>query len=187
MDYRNTPNPTEYRGHRFASKSEAIFARVLDRANYPYKPQVECNGHTWDFLVWRYINSQPFVIATRPQNTNVARRSWRPAYIEFKPSEPTDTYIEQKRQLGIELRRNAAQYLLENESDCVVPDVFIVYGSVYEGLRSDQEWFEPNHHTTSYFLIDCGRSFGRPQFERMFQITEQAIQEAKEFRFDLRS
>jgi len=91
--------PTEYRGIRFDSKSEAVFARLLDLHGIDWEHQhpISHEGHDWDFLLWLpdYTSFTAF-----PNGYDVdegcstsARESVRPCLIELKPSEPTDTYL----------------------------------------------------------------------------------------------
>jgi hypothetical protein len=49
------PIPTEYKGVRFRSKSEAVFARTLDlvvgrNLTWTYEPKGH-KGHPWDFEI----------------------------------------------------------------------------------------------------------------------------------------
>lgn len=76
--------PTEYAGVVFRSKSEAIFAKALEIAglSWEYEPNgfVASSGWTPDFLV--------VAVYKRPH-------SLRFVLVEYKPSEPTDTYKNQ--------------------------------------------------------------------------------------------
>jgi hypothetical protein len=75
--------PTEYRGVRFRSKSEAILARCFDIAGWLwlYEPKSNFEGdqpilnvHSWDFLI---ENQSDFQIL-----------------VEYKPTKPTNQYAE---------------------------------------------------------------------------------------------
>lgn len=76
--------PTEYRGIRFRSKSEAIFARALDLAHsgkliWEYEPnEYEVDGWKPDFYVKRQYEGSNY---------------WD-CIIELKPSEVTDTHMD---------------------------------------------------------------------------------------------
>ena len=74
------PTPTEYKGVRFRSKSEAVFARCLDLAgwDWDYEPK-NASGHRWDFLVDR--------------KTEPGSGRERFVFIEYKPSQPTIAYV----------------------------------------------------------------------------------------------
>jgi hypothetical protein len=81
------PRITDYKGIRFRSKSEAIFARSLDIANerpsnvsviWEYEPQeFRYDDYVPDFLVALKFTDAPLYLAL----------------IEYKPSKPTDAYI----------------------------------------------------------------------------------------------
>lgn len=101
--------PTEYKGIRFRSKSEAVFARYLDltldelaetgtaanvasgsRGGFRYEPKTHIDGWNPDFLMWqvdlpheRFEGGNFFSSIPRLNET----------YIEYKPSRPTDTYV----------------------------------------------------------------------------------------------
>lgn len=76
--------PTEYCGVRFRSKSEAIFARVLDIGGYfwEYEPKIFCSSE-WkpDFWVIHQHRHPKKEIAS--------------ILLEYKPRRPTETYLEQ--------------------------------------------------------------------------------------------
>lgn len=79
------PKLTECKGTVFRSKSEAIFARHLDLCglHWVYEPDRSKTDHwiggdhCWDFFVSCFLNCG-FVCS----------------YIEYKPSAPTDTYVQ---------------------------------------------------------------------------------------------
>ena len=80
------PTPTEYMGVRFRSKSEAMFAFHLNKANFLYEYENGKAGeiHDWDFYVFWCDDED--------------RRNFGgcdfPVFVEYKPSKPTDTYIQ---------------------------------------------------------------------------------------------
>ena len=79
--------PTEYKGIRFRSKSEAIFARAMDLAGieaWEYEPAT-FDGYTPDFLVSAKV---PAMILDDGHDLIL---SW---LIEYKPSTPSSAYIE---------------------------------------------------------------------------------------------
>lgn len=104
--------PTEYKGIRFRSKSEAIFARYLDllmaehgsidsfrgrdgkilsgRGGFEYEPRTLVDGWNPDFLLWEVSvphGDEPHFCWNVPTlNTS---------FLEYKPSRPTTTYIEE--------------------------------------------------------------------------------------------
>lgn len=89
MTQQYAARPTEYKGIVFRSKSEAIVARGFDLAGalWWYEPYMfECSdGYVPDFLVThKYVDP-------RFGNTEIIRI----LFVEYKPSTPTDTYIEE--------------------------------------------------------------------------------------------
>ena len=76
--------PTEYKGIRFRSKSEAIFARALDLTPdllWEYEPVETESGWKPDFRVDDYFGPDHTVLSS---------------LVEYKPSRPTDTYMRNK-------------------------------------------------------------------------------------------
>lgn len=72
------PRPTEYKGVRLRSKSEAILARCFDLAGifWDYEPSNN-TGHSWDFFTSGPWGGEP-----------------TDCFIEYKPCRPTATYVE---------------------------------------------------------------------------------------------
>ena len=96
--------PTDYAGTRFRSKSEAIVARAMDLADieWVYEPD-EFDGYTPDFSV----------------NLSVPGWSCLPLsyLIEYKPSKPSDAYME-----------NLGKKIITDPYD----GFFVLYGSQYK-------------------------------------------------------
>jgi hypothetical protein len=123
--------PTEYKGVRFRSKSEAVFARYLDlwleadqgvspRPNrrsgivsrggggFEYEPITMVNGWHPDFMLWRTM--LPSGDGSRFYS-NIPKTEIE--FIEYKPSRPTKTYCE-------EWLQKVGQWIdlsIENESE----------------------------------------------------------------------
>lgn len=78
-----TPTPTEYHGIVFRSKSEALFARVLDLRTdaWIYEPAWLADPDGWvpDFFVLARMTKYPH----------------KAFVIEYKPRIPTETYLKQ--------------------------------------------------------------------------------------------
>ena len=119
------PTPTEYRGVRFRSKSEAIFAALLDTAGFEdwlYEPHfLEVSGYTPDFCVPLVSDHNDLALVI----------------IEYKPAATTATYRNLLTEHCIEMRRKVGL-------EC---DYFIVNGSMFEGLPDvlyleDGKWFQ---------------------------------------------
>lgn len=190
---------TEYSGTVFDSKCEAVFARSLDIVGHEwyYHPVEHC-GHEWDFLVF-------------PKNRHHCRRSFytgkrefrsqrydtpcdfnRPMLIEYKPSTPTFTYINE---------------LIDKTSDCPVESI-VVFGNPWKGI--DHGLYQGHCKPCSYRCFPIFSSFskygwgnfcmmsdsnwtqkkeqpvsGTHCIYELLGITEEIAQQAKEFRFDL--
>lgn len=101
------PTPTEFLGMRMKSKSEAIFAACLHFAGWEiiYEPHSE--DHAWDFVA-----RKPF-------------SAWhRPVYIEYKPSQPTMTYVDNLIEKVRPYADRCSSFF--NHFDC-----FVVWGSPF--------------------------------------------------------
>lgn len=90
--------PTEYKGVVFDSKSEAVFARLLELSGIDLETDhpIRHDGHEWDFLVW---SKSLAMFHSRFDNDGDAytfynHKSVQPVLIELKPSRPTAQYIE---------------------------------------------------------------------------------------------
>lgn len=195
--------PTEYRGIVFKSKSEAVFARCLDLSplvdDWIYEPKGF--AHAWDFGVqltrYMYYWDEPW-----PRDIG-----WS-ALIEYKPTEPTMTYVNNL----IEKVRD------ESQSPQFGWQSYIVWGNPWSGPP-----FKTTGKNRSYVaypvfarlqgeaaLSRCGwggfsprpgewdfnelypEVWGRPfswlfNFEQTFGVTEAMAQEARRYRFDLKS
>ena len=80
------PTPTEYKGVRFRSKSEAMFAFHLDKASiyYEYENGFASEIHNWDFYAFWCDDEE----RSRFYGGDF------PVFIEYKPVKPTTTYIQ---------------------------------------------------------------------------------------------
>lgn len=181
--------PTEYKGVRFDSKSEAVFARTLDLAGHDwvYHPGEHC-GHAWDFLVFpthgqRVVQYTCVCGKGFKSQTPIFQLHYRPVLIEYKPSAPTDTYI-----------RNLTVAMSEQPYESI-----IVWGSPWKpgGTAVSDCCY------TAYPIFSSYAKYGWGDFCRagdngeelpmshrhnikdMLGITERMAQEAKSYRFDL--
>lgn len=184
MDAESKPwraaRPTEFRGVRYDSKSEAVFARALELAGnkWNYHPQSE-GEHDWDFVV------EP---VGKPHRSSVL--GYKTMYVEYKPAAPTDTYIEE----------------LTNSMRATPAESVIVWGSPWNGPVP--ELTADHFYPCCYYVFPVFSSLfgvGWGNFDRgmdngnshpashrhcvndIFGITEEIAQAAKLFRFDLRS
>ncbi|SCX76025.1 hypothetical protein [Desulfoluna spongiiphila] len=161
--------PTEYREIVFDSKSEAVFARTLDLsgAEWKYHPP-EHGNHRWDFLV---------ASSTRPD---------KPTLIEYKPAMPTNTYVD-----------NLVMKMSVDPRESIV-----VWGNPWEGI--DKSIDGPQECCYRVYPIYCSHGkYGWGDFIRLgdnggdwptstrhqtwavLGITEEMVQEAMRYRFDL--
>lgn len=187
-----SPVKTEYKGIVFDSKSEAVFARCLDSAGHAwiYHPSPHC-GHEWDFLVFR----KPFVRSGRKRSFKVGDNYYsnpltfpeyneKPVLIEYKPSEPTMTYV-----------NNLTEKMRANPIESV-----IVYGNPWAGICQSY-YFEHCYNVFPVFSgmckygwgdfspsADCGeyRPISPISFFDEFQISVSDAISASLFRFDLK-
>ena len=94
MDKR--PMPTDYAGVRFRSKSEAVLARMLDIVRERMKKT---------HIAWAYepeiVKTDFAVFITIPDENRVQMIA-----IEYKPSRPSDAYIERWRELMAPYEKN---------------------------------------------------------------------------------
>lgn len=149
--------PTEYKGIRFRSKSEAVFARYLDLciegygglggalASFDYEPETLIDGWNPDFLTWR---------VRRPMGGKCEFRRTVPflfmTFIEYKPSRPTKTYI-------AEWAEHVAAWstmssILESDALALTTTFYIFYGSVFSSaergvvkVESDGKFVDDTH------------------------------------------
>lgn len=165
---------TEYKGIVFDSKSEAVFARTLDLGGHRwvYHPPQHC-GHIWDFLVFRsHMNNEPILV-------------------EYKPQMPTNTYVD-----------NLTEKMRADPKESIV-----VWGNPWDGI--DHSIDGPQECCYRVYPIFCIKTvsgnakYGWGDFIRLADnggdwptsyrhetwdvlgITEEMVQEAKEYRFDL--
>lgn len=82
-----TPRPTEYKGTVFRSKSEAVIARALDVTSFVWEYEPErFRHHDWTPDFWAVSHRQAIHYPTQ-------KRAVISLIIEYKPSEPTETYM----------------------------------------------------------------------------------------------
>lgn len=111
--------PTEYKGIRFRSKSEAVFARCLDTSQivsgWIYEPDIDGSPHPWDFSV---------VVMENAYCNHCKSMSRQPRHllIEYKPSGVTRTYYDN-------LIERTREFSEAREDRGVKEDTYIVSGS----------------------------------------------------------
>lgn len=141
--------PTEYKGVRYRSKCEAMFARWLDLSNeellsvplnwkafgYEYEPDgMDVDGWKLDFLSWRVHSSVN-------KSTGFLIPTIFYEFIEYKPSKPTGAYLETLGNRFDKLQAKLAFY-----DGLVVRSSFSCYcGSTFSEIRDcinyvDGEW-----------------------------------------------
>lgn len=188
------PIPTEYAGVRFRSKSEAVFARCLDLAgwNWTYEPSGTSHlcEHAWDFAVWQ--------------------RGKQSSYIEYKPSEPTRTYVDNlhaavedywisKANCRIELIESMPQHArhLFVWEGFYMPRYMLIYGNPWnprQTARGTEVYtpypiFDPftKHGKDFCQFLDNGEDylFSYRHDPVDFGIFNHKAEEARKYRFDL--
>lgn len=181
--------PTEYKGIRFDSKSEAVFARTLDLSGHQwiYHPAAHC-GHEWDFLVfrkpiqweqWAFVGGHRYISPFEAVSTPGA------VLVEYKPSEPTMTYVDW---LTDSQRSDPFESVVVwgnpwSKTDAAYSKCCYVCYPIFSS-HSKYGWgdFIPN--------ADNGenRAFSyRHLIDEIFTgITDEVAQQAKTYRFDLR-
>tara|TARA_R110000868_G_scaffold42493_1_gene143708 strand:- start:762 stop:1814 length:1053 start_codon:yes stop_codon:yes gene_type:complete len=161
--YINQARPTEYKGTVYRSKSEAMFARYLElslgdwcanrddgfiaTAGFQYEPAyMELSGWRPDFLV--FCTSLPCSItldARLSMGFKYSAPSTSYSIYEYKPSRPTDTYIEEFKQRCNAILSNAYDDDLRYGTTCS-----IYYGSPFSNDRSvidvDEGFIEDREH-----------------------------------------
>jgi hypothetical protein len=180
------PIKTEYKGIVFDSKSEAVFARTLDIAGveWIYHPAEHC-GHAWDFLVFPthfYKTPMWFRCGGKYYTSKslVRQLESKPMLIEYKPSPPTDTYIE-----------NLTEKMRSDPVESI-----IVWGSPWkDGFNGCCYVSYPIFSSHSkYGWGDFSRSLDndedvpfsyRHEIGDILRITNEMALQAKEYRFDL--
>jgi hypothetical protein len=162
--------PTEYKGVRFRSKSEAVFARYLDlwledansipmyqdaatrglitksHGGFQYEPRTLIGGWCPDFLFW---------MVTPPHGDNDYFCWSVPlldmTYIEYKPSRPTDTYIDEWREKTEQWAQLAAENSIEHLRRT---DFRIYYGSPFSSAPRGIIHFECGECDTQEDWVD---------------------------------
>lgn len=177
-----TPIQTEYKGIRFRSKSEAVFARCLNLVGHDFTYEPSCHSHDWDFEVIKACEAGFCV--------------W---LIEYKPSEPTDVYLENlANKIKDSVRRfrlMAARAAYEGRSH-VHMESFVVFGNpwngcyvangiVYESPYMVIPIFTGGKNGDYLTTKNRGSAWWRDTFSR-FGISDETAKEALRYRFDLK-
>ena len=130
--------PTDYKGVRFRSKSEAMFARYLDwiaqaiPLSWVYEPEyLRVDEWVPDFLVCEVHKHERHIYT-------VAK------VIEYKPSRPSDAYIERLHERYKELARSPQAIQIPEST---VTKTLLLWGSPYSD-ESDIIEFEDDDFTT---------------------------------------
>lgn len=174
--------PTEYRGIKMRSKSEAIFAACLDFAGwaFEYEPTPTV-PHRWDFLALR-------------------EDSRRVVLIEYKPRQPTMTYVDN---LINKVREPAEQHASRRVASGRDPyESYVVWGSPlsdqgYNFIEDSPFVCYPIFTRIGKYgwgdfipMADHGEeapfSHRHPQTE-ILGITDEHIEQAMAYRFDLKA
>ena len=164
----NPPTPTEYRGVKFKSKSEALFARCLDLANndvvkiaWSYEPPFlkQPDGYIPDFEIWFIFNAREFY-KTSPIGVRVVA--------EYKPAGVTDSY---KKIL-------AQRFDRYHQSDYWEGYTVLIEGSFFNGVESIGYSTLTEEGNGLFDAIS-------PMTDYPFWFNDQILSDALEYRFDL--
>lgn len=181
--------PTEYRGVRFDSKSEAVFARMLDLSGIPWEKThpILHDGHSWDFLVWTketnwagfcengYRDGDP--VEGDVKSFECPEFNYSPVLIELKPSMPTSTYMQNIS------RRSDDRLCCESR--------IVVWGNPFsDDLQDIGGWKE------LYLAIELRQNDGKELYYRSASevlplscllrgFNSRCVHDARKFRFDL--
>ena len=152
--------PTEYKGVRYRSKSEAILAFCMDKAGYKfeYEPDLKCDGLEWkpDFIVHKQWSGCVFLL-------------------EYKPCEPTEAYKEWIANEFKKVKKLDCSNVLNLGEGAFVDVSFIYWNNFY---KSDPSGFmfadEYPEKVITYLMFDMLNNEIKPYIEN-----------AKQYRFDL--
>lgn len=127
--------PTEYKGVLYRSKCEAMFARYLDvwypgnrKSYFSYEPLTGIDGFNPDFVfAWvAFSKYEVCPLLNKKKTTEQLAPILLLNYIEYKPTRPTDTYIQG-------FVNNVSQWhdSIDDENLFQRTDFFIYYGNPY--------------------------------------------------------
>ncbi len=140
------PRPTQYKGVRFRSKSEAVFARCMDLAGalWVYEPfdgkQHSPGAHQWDFL--SFMPRDRTSIAVYDNHCffpGIDWEEWEPWLIEYKPQRPTDAYVS-------DLQARVNQWSSTTYLACDA-NIAIIFGSPWKSGYYEVIWLLINGKT----------------------------------------
>lgn len=174
------PRPTEYKGHRYDSKSEAIFARFLDLVSKRHlQSDTTIEG---DYF---HLNQRPDVLHLADHKWDVCEdfvsRGSKPyagerALYEYKPKQPTETYISDLRQKTLNWSKAFSN--LTGNSSIVLIRFVLVWGNPFDLAKQGggYQYFNlaDTHEDCSEFELKC-KDMG----------SEDLIVKAIQYRFDL--
>ena len=181
--------PTEYKGIRFDSKSEAVFARMLDLSGiqWEHSHPILHDGHSWDFLIWIRVRKWATFCEGGYRNGDPIKGdmksfdcpggyNYKPMLVELKPSKPTETYMKNIARRSDEvLCREYRIVVWGNPFSGELQDIGSGWGSLYlaqELARVDQLY---TNSTTESLPLSC----------LLNGFNERCVSDAKNFRFDL--
>lgn len=158
MKEKLTPTPTEYRGIRFRSKCEAMFALnlYLLRSYYCRQDHLEMD---WFESVWVYepklewlggfsCDFQLTCVELRNEETWIIHR-----LIEYKPSRPTETFCRNYFRKFYKHAASLGAPLLEALPNTVLRPL-IFYGSAYNKERGVIEFDEFDENVVTFREFD---------------------------------
>ncbi len=136
--------PTEYKGVRYRSKSEAMFAMYLDlfsqsivgghiaAAGYAYEPPgFNAGDYQVDFMLWSTTVPEAYFSDDELRRPMIAFNHYD--LIEYKPKRPTKTYIKNARARYLAILDHIDQLGFENIRNYISFDIY--FGSPYVGEK----------------------------------------------------
>jgi hypothetical protein len=149
MNYKNIEAiPTEFMGIRFRSKSEAMFANLLEISGrqwvYEY-PAIKCGDYVPDFMVIKSKKHREFV----------------PQVVEYKPKLPTKTYLERLTKKSDELAEHLSLFRSITFYVCAIdffnefnPRCLLFDGKSWEDIGNAMDFNREQYNYVKSFRYD---------------------------------
>ena len=150
------PSPTSYKGIRYKSKCEAIFARMMDMQNYFQWAYLEPQWQLYPNFEDGYIPD--FWLQTR---------TGQQIFVEYKTTPPKYEYL-----VALKSRVNQAVWLPDRGINAFV----LVKGNPYDN--------PPNDKWEVHYVMEDDK-FNRKDFSQNLSVLKALSPEARNYRFDV--